>query len=68
METYKFLINKHQDELEKSFNELLKIHNDSMKDDSLSDAVLDLENKMDQESFDNFVKLKLESFKKDSIK
>jgi hypothetical protein len=29
---------------------------------------LDLENKMDQESFDNFVKLKLESFKKDSIK
>ncbi len=68
LETYKFLINKHQDELEKSFNELLKIHNDSMKDDSLSDAVLDLENKMDQESFDNFVKLKLESFKKDSIK
>ena len=54
LETYKFLINKQQVEQEKSFEELLKIHSVSLSNETLDQAVLDLEKNMDQESFENF--------------
>ena len=66
LETYKFLINKQQIEQEKSFEELLKIHNVSLSNETLDQAVLDLEKNMDQESFENFVKAKMESLNKDN--
>ena len=66
LETYKFLINKQQIEQEKSFEELLKIHSVSLSNETLDQAVLDLEKNMDQESFENFVKAKMESLNKDN--
>jgi|TARA_A100001015_G_scaffold10431_1_gene12649 DNA primase len=66
LETYKFLINKQQVEQEKSFEELLKIHSVSLSNETLDQAVLDLEKNMDQESFENFVKAKMESLNKDN--
>ena len=66
LETYKFLINKKQVEQEKSFEELLKIHSVSLSNETLDQAVLDLEKNMDQESFENFVKAKMESLNKDN--
>jgi len=66
LETYKFLINKQQVEQEKSFEELLKIHSVSLSNVTLDQAVLDLEKNMDQESFENFVKAKMESLNKDN--
>lgn len=66
LETYKFLINKQQVEQEKSFEELLKIHSVSLSNETLDQAVLDLEKNMDQESFENFVKAKIESLNKDN--
>jgi DNA primase len=66
LETYKFLINKQQIEQERSFEELLKIHSVSLSNETLDQAVLDLEENMDQESFENFVKAKMESLNKDN--
>ena len=66
LETYKILINKNQLEQENSFKELLKIHSSSLTNESLNKASLDFEKKMDQESFENFVKLKMESLNKDN--
>tara|TARA_B100000073_G_scaffold265500_1_gene225123 strand:- start:1040 stop:2854 length:1815 start_codon:yes stop_codon:yes gene_type:complete len=64
LETHKFLINKQQDEQEKSFEELLNIHSVSFSNETLNQAISDLEKNMDQESFENFVKLKMESLNK----
>ena len=64
LETHKFLINKKQDEQEKSFEELLEIHSVSFSNETLNQAISDLEKNMDQESFENFVKLKMESLNK----
>ena len=66
LETYKILINKNQLEQENSFKELLKIHSSSLTNESLNKASLDFEKKMDQKSFENFVKLKMESLNKDN--
>ena len=66
LETYKFLVNKQQIEQEKSFEELIKIHSVSLSNETLDQAVLDLEKNMDQESFENFVKAKMESLNKDN--
>ena len=66
LETYKFLLNKQQIEQERSFEELLKIHSVSLSNETLDQAVLDLEKNMDQESFENFVKAKMESLNKDN--
>ena len=66
LETYKFLINKQQIEQEKNFEELLKIHSVSLSNETLDQAVLNLEKNMDQESFENFVKAKMESLNKDN--
>ena len=66
LETYKFLLNKQQIEQERGFEELLKIHSVSLSNETLDQAVLDLEKNMDQESFENFVKAKLESLNKDN--
>jgi len=68
LETYKFLINKQQSALEKSFEELLKIHNVSFSNETLTQAVSDLEKNMDQESFENFLKIKMESLNKGNNK
>ena len=66
LETYKFLLNKQQIEQERSFEELLKIHSVSLSNETLDQAVLDLEKNMDQKSFENFVKAKMESLNKDN--
>ena len=57
---------KQQIEQEKSFEELLKIHSVSLSNETLDKAILDLEKNMDQESFENFVKAKMESLNKDN--
>ena len=66
LETYKFLLNKQQIEQERGFEELLKIHSVSLSNETLDQAVLDLEKNMDQESFEKFVKVKMESLNKDN--
>ena len=68
LKTYKSLINKEQLDLEKSFEELIKIQNDFLNNDELNQAVSDLEKNMDEESFENFVKLKKESLNKNILK
>ena len=58
------MINKEQNEQEKSFEELINIHSVSFSNETLNQAISDLEKNMDQESFENFVKLKMESLNK----
>ena len=64
IKTYKLLLNKDQSDLEKIFEELLKIQNRFISDEVLNQAASDLEKNMDDESFKNFLKLKKESLNK----
>ncbi len=59
--TYSSVVNNDVEIVEKSFLGLLDLHNQLLDKKDLSEAFKDLEQNMDQESYDNFLKIKKES-------
>ena len=64
LKTYSSVIKSDFDMVENSFLGLLDLHNQLLDKKDLSQAFKDLEQKMDQESYENFLKIKKESLKK----
>ena len=61
LKTYSSVIKSDFDMVENSFLGLLNLHNQLLDKKDLSQAFKDLEQKMDQESYENFLKIKKES-------
>lgn len=64
LSTYRSFIENDEKEIEKGFLELLNLQKKFLGTNELDQAVIDLEENMDEKSFENFVKLKKESFNK----
>ena len=62
--TYSSIINNSREEVEKSFTSLLNLHNSLLAESDLDIAFNDLEEKMDEKSFENFMRIKIESINK----
>ena len=61
--TYKGMINSAQDIVEKNFLEMISVHKELSNQNELSEAYLDFEQNMDDESYKNFLKIKNEKLK-----
>ena len=61
--TYKGMINSAQEIVEKSFLEIISVHKELSNQNELSEAYLDFEQNMDDESYKNFLKIKNETLK-----
>ncbi len=61
--TYKEMINSAQDIVEKNFLEMISVHKQLLNQNELSEAYLDFEQNMDDESYKNFLKIKNETLK-----
>ena len=64
IKTYRSVIKSDFEIVEKSFLGLLDLHNKLLEKNDLSQAFKDLEQNMDQESYENFLKIKKESLAK----
>ena len=64
IKTYSSVIKSDFETVEKSFLGLLDLHNKLLEKNDLSQAFKDLEQNMDQESYENFLKIKKESLAK----
>ena len=64
LKTYRAVIKSDFEIVEKSFLGLLELHNNLLEKKDLSQAFRDLEQNMDQESYENFLKIKKESLAK----
>ena len=64
LSTYSSIIRNNKKEVEKSFLGLLDLHNNLLEENDLDIALHDLENKMDEKSFENFMRIKKESISK----
>ncbi len=64
LSTYSSIIRNNKKEVEKSFLGLLDLHNNLLEENDLDIALHDLENKMDEKSFENFMRIKKESINK----
>jgi hypothetical protein len=64
LKTYSSVIKNDSAVVENSFLGLLDLHNRLIEKNDLSEAFRDLEQKMDQESYENFLKIKKESLTK----
>ncbi len=64
IKTYRSVIKSDFETVEKSFLGLLDLHNKLLEKNDLSQAFKDLEQNMDQESYENFLKIKKESLAK----
>ena len=64
LNTYSSIIQNSIEEVEKGFLSLLELHQDLSNENDLANALNDLEEKMDKESFENFMRIKKESFNK----
>ena len=64
LKTYRSVIKSDFEIVEKSFLGLLDLHNHLLEKKDLSQAFRDLEQNMDQESYENFLKIKKESLAK----
>ena len=64
LDTYRLIINNNKEEVEKGFLGLLDLHKDLLEENDLDSALNDLEEKMDEKSFENFMKIKKESLSK----
>ncbi len=64
LKTYRSVIKSDIEIVEKSFLGLLDLHNKLLEKKDLSEAFKDLEQNMDQESYENFLKIKKESLTK----
>jgi hypothetical protein len=63
--TYQPLLKGSQQEVERAFLELLDLQRKIVENREINQAVLDLEENMNEESFEKFLKLKKESISKD---
>ena len=61
--TYKGMINGSQEIVEKNFLEMISVHKELSNQNELSEAYLDFEQNMDDESYKNFLKIKNETLK-----
>ena len=61
--TYKGMINSAQEIVEKNFLEMISVHKELSNQNELSEAYLDFEQNMDDESYKNFLKIKSETLK-----
>ena len=61
--TYKEMINGAQDIVEKNFLEMISVHKELSNQNELSEAYLDFEQNMDDESYKNFLRIKNETLK-----
>ena len=61
LDTYSSIINNDEDSVEKGFQGLLQLHKNLIEGNDLKVALTDLEEKMDEQSFENFMKIKKES-------
>ena len=61
--TYKEMINSAQEIVEKNFLEMISVHKELSNQNELSEAYLDFEQNMDDESYKNFLKIKNEKLK-----
>ncbi len=64
LNTYRSILKNKKDEVEKSFIGLLDLHKKLLEENDLDFALNDLEEKMDEKSFENFMRLKKESISK----
>ena len=61
--TYKGMIDGDQDIVDKNFLEMINVHKNLSQQNELSEAYLDFEQNMDDESYKNFLKIKNETLK-----
>ena len=61
--TYKGMINSAQDIVEKNFLDMINVHKELSNQNELSEAYLDFEQNMDDESYKSFLKIKNETLK-----
>ena len=61
--TYKEMINSAQEIVEKNFLEMIGVHKELSNQNELSEAYLEFEQNMDDESYKNFLKIKNETLK-----
>ena len=61
--TYKEMINSAQEIVEKNFLEMINVHKELSNQNELSEVYLDFEQNMDDESYNNFLKIKNETLK-----
>ena len=64
LDTYSSIIKNNREEVEKGFIGLLDLHTSLLKEGDLETALSNLEENMDQKSFENFMKIKKESISK----
>ena len=64
LDTYKLLLSNTMEVVEENFVGLIRLHNELSNLNDLDNAFNNLEEKMDQESFENFMKIKKESLDK----
>ena len=64
LETYNSIINNNEEAVEKGFVSLLDLHNNLLDENDLNFALNQLEENMDEKSFENFMKIKKESLNK----
>ena len=62
--TYSSIIKNEKVEVERSFNSLLDLHKNLLEESDLDIALNNLEEKMDEKSFENFMRIKKESISK----
>ena len=65
LSTYSSIIKNEKVEVERSFISLLDLHKNLVEENDLDIALNDLEEKMDEKSFENFMRIKKESMSKD---
>ena len=61
LKTYSSIIHNTAEEVEKSFISLLQLHGNLVNKSDLTEALNTLEENMDEESFENFMRIKKES-------
>ena len=64
LSTYSSILKNKKEEVEKSFIGLLDLHKKLLEENDLELALSDLEENMDEKSFENFMRLKKESISK----
>ena len=64
LETYNSIINNSEEAVEKGFVSLLDLHNNLLDENELNFALNQLEENMDEKSFENFMKIKKERLNK----
>ena len=62
--TYSSIIKNNKVEVERNFISLLDLHKNLVEENDLDIALNDLEEKMDEKSFENFMRIKKESISK----